>query len=320
MLKNPKVAVIGVGKMGINHVRVYSILKKINFSAISELNQSLGQEVGKQYKVKHYSNYQDMIGKEKPDIVSICVPTSFHYEVASYCLSKKINVLLEKPIATTVKEGETLIQLAKKYQVSLLVGHIERFNPAVIKLKQIIKSGKIGKVTSIIARRVGGFPFQIRDANIMVDLAIHDLDIVNYLLDSIPQIVNVDKHRIHTKTREDSVEYFLQYKNASAYIQSNWITPVKIRKLSITGSEGYLELDYISQQIEFYKSNYNKFKEETKGFSDFILKFSNSDKQIVKVDKKEPLTQEISYFVNQVVSGKRVVSQFAVEALKIALT
>jgi len=213
MPKRLKCAVIGVGKMGINHVRVYASIPQVKFVGIGEVNKTLGEKVASQYGLNHYTDYKDLIMAEQPDLVSICVPTSFHYQVASYFLRKNINILLEKPIATTVDEAKALVALAKKYKTSLLVGHIERFNPAVKKVKQIINSGKIGKVTSIIARRVGGFPFQIRDANIMVDLAIHDLDIVNYLLDSIPQIINVDKHRIHTKTREDSVEYFLQYKN-----------------------------------------------------------------------------------------------------------
>jgi UDP-N-acetylglucosamine 3-dehydrogenase len=314
-----KCAVIGAGKMGINHVRIYSELKQVQLVAVADLNEKLGKDASIKYNTKYYSSYKEMIIKEKPDIISICVPTSFHYIVAKDCLMLKKNILLEKPISTTVEEAKKLVALAKKNKVHFMVGHIERYNPAVIKVKELIKKGELGKITSIIARRIGGFPYRIRDANIMVDLAIHDIDIVNYLLDEYPKQIFVNKKRIHTKTREDSVEFFLKYKIASAYIQSNWITPVKIRKLAVGGSEGYLEMDYISQQIEFYKSNYDKFKESANGFSDYILKFSESEKEIIPVIKKEPLTEEILSFINSVKKNKITYPDYAVNALKIAL-
>ena len=260
-----------------------------------------------------------MIEELRPDIVSICVPTSLHYEVASYCFEKKINVLLEKPIAMTSNEGEALIEKSKQNNVKFFVGHIERFNPAIIKVKEMIDDGELGDITSIIARRVGGFPPQIKDADIAVDLAIHDIDIVNYLLGGLPENINVHKKKNHIENRADAVEFFLKYTTASAYVQANWISPVKIRKLNITGSEGYLEMDYISQQITFYKSNYEKFTEEIGDYSDFILRFLEPDKIVISVAKKEPLKEEIKYFVNCVKNDKEVDSLFALDALKIVL-
>lgn len=313
-------AVIGVGKMGINHVRVYAKTPDIDFTSVAELSDTLGQAVAKEFNVKLYKNYEDLLDTEKPDLVSICVPTSFHYVVAKTCIEKGVNILLEKPICTEVGEAEELLTIAKKNKVKMLVGHIERHNPAVKKVKEMIDQGKLGQITSIIARRVGGFPYQIRDANIMADLAIHDIDIINYLLDDLPKEVYVNRQRIHIEKREDSVEYFLKYKHASGYVQTNWITPVKIRKLNITGSEGYIEMDYITQKIEFYKSNFDKFKEDYKGFSDYVLRFSESDIIDVPVEKKEPLTEEIHYFINCVRNDISIDSEFAKVALEIALT
>lgn len=320
MNKPLKCAVIGVGKMGINHVRVYSELPSIKFVAVAELHEKLGKDVAEKFNVTHYKHYEDLLENEKPDIVSICVPTSFHYQVAKTCIEKKIHVLLEKPISTAIHEAEELVRLARKHKVKMLVGHIERFNPAVKKVKEIIDKGKLGKIISIMARRVGGFPYQIRDANIMVDLAIHDIDVVNYLLDDLPQVVYVNKKRINIKQREDYVEYLLKYKSTSAFIQTNWFTPVKIRKLNITGTEGYIELDYITQNVDFYKSNYDKLKETVSGFSDFILRFSDPDKIEVPIDKKEPLKEEIMYFVKVVKNNENINSKFAADALKIALS
>jgi UDP-N-acetylglucosamine 3-dehydrogenase len=261
-----------------------------------------------------------MIEKERPNLVSICVPTSFHYEVAKYCLENKINVLLEKPICLSEKEAEVLFEITKFYNVKFLVGHIERFNPALLRVKEMIKGGELGQIIALMSRRVGGFPPQIKDANVAVDLAIHDIDIANFLLDDYPQEISVKKKRSLIEEREDSVEFFLKYINSSAYIQANWITPVKIRKLCITGTEGYLELDYINQEVEFYKSNYQKFKEITKDFSDYIVKFSEPDKTIISLAKKEPLKEEILYFINCVKNDVKIDSTFALDALKIALT
>ncbi|OGK20796.1 hypothetical protein A3C98_02650 [Candidatus Roizmanbacteria bacterium RIFCSPHIGHO2_02_FULL_37_15] len=315
-----KIAVIGVGNMGKNHLRVYSNLPTINLVAIAEIDENIGNKIAKKFQTKLYKDYKKLVNDERPDAVSICVQTSLHFEIAKYCLSQGIHILLEKPITTNVREGKKLISLAKKNTVNLLVGHIERYNPAVRKVKEMIDKGDLGKITAITARRVGGFPPQIRDVNICADLAIHDIDIINFLLDEFPKEISVNKQRVHIRKRDDSVEFFMKYKNASAYIQTNWITPVKIRKLNITGTEGYLEMDYVSQKIEFYKSNYSKFKEESKDFSDFVLLFSQPDKIDITVAKKEPLKEEISYFLNCIENKIKIDSSFAVEALKIALS
>jgi UDP-N-acetylglucosamine 3-dehydrogenase len=169
-------------------------------------------------------------------------------------------------------------------------------------------------------RRVGGFPPQIKDANISVDLAIHDIDIANYLLDALPEQIICNKQKYHTQSREDSVEFFMKYKKTSVYVQANWISPVKIRKLTVTGTEGYLEMDYITQKIEFYKSNYSKFKQAGEGYSDYILLFSEPDKISITVAKKEPLLEELSYFIHAIETREKINSSFALDALKIALT
>jgi UDP-N-acetylglucosamine 3-dehydrogenase len=315
-----KAAVIGVGSMGKNHLRTYSEISKIQLVAISDLNETLGNILSNEFNVKYYKDYKKMIDIEKPNIVSICVPTFFHYQIAKYCIERKNNILLEKPITMDIHEAEELLKLAKENNIKFLIGHVERYNPAVRKIKKMIDKEELGKIITIIARRVGGFPPQIKDANIAIDLAIHDIDIVNYLLEDLPIEISVNKQRNHIKQREDSVEFFLKYKNVSAYIQANWITPVKIRKLNITGTEGYLEMDYINQQIEFYKSNYNKFKETSKDFSDYVLRFSEPDKINISVAKKEPLKEEILYLINCIENNIEIDSQFAIDALKITLT
>lgn len=315
-----KTAIVGIGNMGKNHLRTYLGIESISLLAIADLNKAEGQKLADNCSGKFYEDYKKMILEEKPELVSICVPTSFHYEVAKFCIENGCHVLLEKPISMNYQHGEELINLAKQKNVKFFVGHIERFNPAVKKVKEIIQKGEIGEITAIMARRVGGFPPQIKDADIAVDLAIHDIDIVNYLMEDVPEKVFVNKKLNHTEKRADSVEFFLLYKKASAYVQANWITPVKIRTLSITGTEGYLEMDYITQKIQFYKSNYEKFHEEFADFSDYIMRFSEPDTITISVAKKEPLKEEILYFIDCISNNREVDASFALKALKISLT
>lgn len=318
-MRNMNVAVIGVGQMGRTHVRTYSSMSNVSLVAISDINVPLGESIAKEFKTKFYKDYREMLKAEKVDAVSICVPTAFHYEVAKYTVNNKINTLLEKPITMDVKEGYDLLLKAKKNKVKFLVGHIERFNPAVIKVKEMIGKNELGDIITIMSRRVGGFPPQIDDANIAVDLSIHDIDVVNYLLNDKPREISVNKQKNHITRREDSVEFFLKYKKASAFLQANWITPVKIRKLNITGKEGYLEMDYITQEIIYYKSNYRKFKKRYKTFSDYVLEFSRPKRTMIPVVKKEPLKEEILYFLDCVKNNVKIDSSFAVTALEIAL-
>lgn len=314
-----RVAVIGTGNIGKHHIRIISEIPHAKLVGICDIDEKNVKILAKKYNSNPYTDFKKMIATENPVAVTICVPTSLHFEVAKYCIEKKIHVLVEKPITSNLKEAKELVRLAKINKVKLFVGHVERFNPAIRKLKSMIDNNELGSITAIVARRVGGFPPQIKDADIAIDLAIHDIDIVNYLLDETPKDVFVNKQKNHIKNRADSVEFFLKYKKASAYIQTNWITPVKIRKLNITGTEGYLELDYITQKIEFYKSNYNKFKDERNNFTDYILIFSDPDKLNITVGKKEPLKEEITYFIDCVKNDKKLDADFAVEALEIAL-
>lgn len=314
-----KCAVIGVGNMGKNHVRSYNEIADVDLVAISDVNENLGEEISKFYNIKYYKDYKTMIENENIDIISICVPTFLHYEVAKNCIDKNINILLEKPITSDTEQAKKLLQLAKEKNIKFLVGHIERYNPAVKMVKKMIDKGDFGQIITIMARRVGGFPQQIKDADIAVDLAIHDIDIINYLLSDLPMEISINKQRNHIEKREDSVEFFLKYQRTSAFIQANWMTPLKIRKLNITGTEGYVEMDYISQKIEFYKSNYEKFREIHKDFSDYILRFSEPDIININVAKKEPLKEEILYLIYCIKNNIIINCNYAVDALQIAL-
>ncbi len=294
MNKKLKVAVIGLGNMGKHHVRNYHELPDSELTCVCDLQENISNEFAEKYNCNAYTNIEKMIESEIIDAVSITVPTMYHYDIAKKIIEKKINVLIEKPICETVEKANKLIRLAKENNVVIMVGHIERFNPAVIKLKEIIKEGKLGKITSLISRRVGAFPAQIKDANVIIDLAVHDIDIFSYMLDKQPDNIYANAGRALINGREDYAEILLTYGEQNGMMQVNWITPIRIRQLSITGTKGYAELNYMTQELKLFKSNYH---EDHDDFGDFIIKFGNPDTQEIEIEKKEPLAEELTHFL-----------------------
>ena len=136
-------AVIGVGNMGQHHARNYSEITGVNLVAVADIDPTIGEPLAKRFNSAYYKNYQEMLEKEKIDVVTIAVPTKYHKKVALDCINKKINILLEKPIAGSVSEAKEIVAAAKTKGVKFTVCHIERFNPAVLKLKEMID--KIGR-------------------------------------------------------------------------------------------------------------------------------------------------------------------------------
>ncbi|MBM3303740.1 MAG: Gfo/Idh/MocA family oxidoreductase, partial [Candidatus Aenigmarchaeota archaeon] len=139
------VAVIGAGNMGKNHVRTYAEMDDVKLAAIADISDN-GRLLAEKHGCKYYADYREMLEKEKLDAVSVCVPTSLHHVVAKDVMAAGVSLLIEKPITRDVKEGEELVRLAKSKGVKLAVGHIERFNPAVRKLKGIMDAGRLGDI------------------------------------------------------------------------------------------------------------------------------------------------------------------------------
>ena len=244
-----KTAVIGVGNMGRNHARVLSQIS--NLVAVADSNEARAKEVAKLYNCNYYVNYNDMMQNERIDAVSIVVPTPMHKDVTIDVLKKGVNALLEKPIAGNLKDALEIFKFVKKNKVKFTIGHVERFNPAVIKLKEILDKGDLGEILGITARRVGSAGVPVTYENIMVDLAIHDIDIINFLLNKkSPDEAFCFIGKSAINNTEDYADIILRYGFTNALVQVNWITPIKIRVLSINGSKAYAELNYITQDLD----------------------------------------------------------------------
>ena len=309
------VGVIGVGNMGKHHARVYSEMKECRLVAVSDVDEEKGKKIAKQHNCEYYKNFQEML--KDIDAVSIAVPTVFHKAVALECIKAGKHVLIEKPIADTVENAKEIIEAAKRNRVKVAVGHVERFNPGVQRLKSMMKKGELGTITTVLARRVGVFPPQIKDANVIIDLAVHDIDILNYLLGKMPTRIHAEAGKALISRREDYADILLKYDGINAFVQVNWITPIKIRSLAITGTKGYAELNYVTQEFMLYKSKYEK-KFET--FED-IVKFAEPEIIRIKVRKSEPLKEELKDFISCIKSNKQplVSGEDGLKALELAL-
>lgn len=275
MKKLLRVGVIGVGEMGINHARVYSQLPDVKLIAVCDIDKRRASSIARSYQCKPYVDYNDLLNKNL-DAVSIVAPTTFHSEIALAAIEKGISVLVEKPITDTLEKADEMIRAARKNGVELMVGHIERFNPAVIKLKEMISQGILGDIISISAKRVGPYNPRIRDVGIILDLGSHDIDIIAYLYGKNTKQVYASAGSVF-HNHEDNAIIVLSFNRGSGVIETNWLTPHKLRKLNVIGSEGIAEVDYI----------------------DMTLKISNKEwVREVKIEKVEPLKLELQHFVN----------------------
>src|SRR3989338_5489838 len=286
-----KVAVIGVGSMGQNHARIYFHSDNTELVAVSDPYEEQAKNIARHYNTKSYRIYQDMLNQEDIDAVSIAVPTSLHKEVALYALEKGKHVLLEKPIASTNEEAQEIINKAQQQNRKLMVGHIERFNPAIIELKSRLQRGELGEIYKIDVQRIGPFPYRITDVGVIVDLSVHDLDIIHYLIEDTPVRIYAETQQHLHPHHEDSVTALLRYsKGALVILNINYLSPTKVRQLRIFGKKGMFLVNYLDQELYFY---------ENKGFtSDTWESVTEGDMKKIIISKKEPLQVEIEAFLD----------------------
>jgi UDP-N-acetylglucosamine 3-dehydrogenase len=303
-LETPRiaVAVVGAGNMGRHHARNYHEFADADLLAIVDPERARADQLASTYGVASYGDVSAML-ESTPELsaVSVAVPTSLHLEITGTLLEAGKHVLVEKPIASTPEEADELVRLADERSLVLAVGHVERFNPAVREMKRLIDGGRIGTVLSLIARRVGLMPPQVRDANVIVDLAVHDIDIFRYLLDGAAlHDLYCNAGRAIATDRFDFADIFLRYGSVACLLQVNWLTPVKIRSLAVTGTAGYAELEYVTQRLHYYPAAPSA---DAESFAD-LERLSEQHPELIEFPHEEPLTRELREFL-KAVRGER---------------
>ncbi|HMP40691.1 MAG TPA: Gfo/Idh/MocA family oxidoreductase [Roseiflexaceae bacterium] len=298
MTKILRAAVIGAGIMGRNHCRVYTEMDDVELVAVADPDQNALNRLAQRHHVRTYTDYRQMLEREQLDMVSVVVPTELHFGVARATLQAGVATLVEKPIAATVEEGAALVALAHETGTMLTVGHIERFNPAIIALKEQIESGALGKVYQICARRIGPFPARIKDVGVVIDLATHDLDIMHYLTDAIVTKLHAELgQRLHT-AHEDLLTAVLRFENEIiGLLDINWLAPTKVRELSVIGERGMFVANYITQDLTLYE---NDAAPQGNEYHLSVLGVAEGRMIRYKVNKKEPLRAELDAFARAV--------------------
>lgn len=300
-----KAAVIGVGSMGVNHARVNWELPDVDLVGVADFDEVKAQSVAKKYSTKAYTNYQLMLDETKPDEVTLAVPTVYHHKIALDIIDRGIPLLIEKPIAFTLEEGQSIIKAAKEKNVKLMIGHIERFNPAIIALKEMIAQEELGRIFQMDAHRQGPFPARIGDVGVVIDLAVHDLDIMRFVSQSeiIRVFAETEKH-IHSKF-EDLLTGLVRLSDGSiGTLIINWLTPTKIREFIVTGERGLFRCDYLTQDLYFYE---NPISHGSEWENLRVLRGVREGKMIRHmIAKKEPLRAEQEAFINSIVNDTPV--------------
>ena len=250
-----KVAVIGLGWMGKVHLRNYTEMPGVEVVGVMDVNPETLAEVHKQFGVATYDSIEKLL-ENKIDAVSICVPTVEHHKAGMQVIERGIALIIEKPLAATVKEGEELVAAAAARNLPLMVGHVERFNPAVQRVKELVGDD----VISIQIERVGPYPPRIQDVGVIKDLGSHDLDLIRFFTGSEYQNVYAVTSTTLGK-HEDSALITAEMENGVlANISTNWVTPYKSRKINVACESKYIEANLVTQEVKEYSqfSTYDK--------------------------------------------------------------
>lgn len=281
--------------MGRNHLRVLHDLDGAELVAVADADEATAQRAARRFGIPAYVDHVHLLDAVKPQAVVVAVPTALHRQVVLDALARGAHVLVEKPIASTVEEGRELMVAAQEAGLLLAVGHIERYNPAIVELHKRLTSGDLGRVFKMHARRLGPFPPRVRDVGVVVDLAPHDVDIMRWLSGSeVERVYAETARRIHTE-HEDLVSGTLRFANGViGVLDINWLTPTKIRELMITGERGTFHVNYLTQDLYFYENNYVKTDWDT---ISNISGVSEGDMVRLRIDKSEPLKIELENFL-----------------------
>src|SRR5215813_8654203 len=296
-----RVGVVGVGVMGSNHARVLADLAGVKLAGIVDPDRKQRDFVSNALGCPGYGDIEGLLSAGI-DALTIAAPTHLHIELAMAAIERSVHVMVEKPIASSVEEGNAIIAAARRAGITLMVGHVERFNPAVAAIKDAIREEDI---LSIAITRVGPFPPRMSNVGVVIDLAVHDIDLIRWFTDS--EIVDVQPQLASAMAEREDIA-LLQFRTASgvlAHINTNWITPFKARNVTVATRDKYIMRDLLTRQVT-----------ECFGFQPD----GSYSMRHLSVGHAEPLRSELLAFLRAVRSGDApaVTGEEAVASLEIA--
>ena len=307
-----KIGVIGVGNMGQHHTRVLGLLKDVELVGVSDINVERGLDIASKYRARFFEDYRDLL--PYVDAVCVAVPTRMHHEVGMACLQAGVHVLIEKPIAASIAEAESLVNAAAKFQCILQVGHIERFNPAFQELNKVLKTEKL---LALEAHRMSPYSQRANDVSVVLDLMIHDIDLLQELAGA-PVVKLTASGSCGSESKYlDYVTATLGFANGIvATLTASKVTHRKIRRISAHCKNSMTEADFLNNEILIHRQTTANY------MTDYGQVLYRQDGLIEKVHTSniEPLHAELEHFVNCVRGGNQpsVGGEQALKALRLA--
>jgi len=298
-----RVGLAGLGSMGRNHLRHLASREDCVLAAVADPDPGVLADAVAKTGAAGFADPLAMVAEAGIEAVVIAAPTTAHAPLALAAIERGLPVLVEKPLAATVEEGIELVAAARARGIPLQVGHVERFNPAVLELGRRIAKGWVGTLYSITSRRAGPFPARIRDVGVTIDLATHDADILSWVAGERPTRVYAETaQRLHA-TNEDLLFGLLHFPSgATGMLDVNWLTPAKRRQLTVVGEEGMFELDYLTQRLTFTSADVG-----SPTIIDGYATTFEGNVVIIEVASREPLAAELDAFLAVARGGGRPV-------------
>ena len=316
MTKNIKVAVIGAGMMGKNHMKTYKSLNGVELVGVYDIFPEAAKAAAETFGIRAFSSMEEVA--ENVDAVSVVTTSVTHADVGEFFLNKGIHCMMEKPLACTEEECQRLISAADKNNVVLLVGHIERFNPAVEQMGKLLSD--TSKIRSLTAQRMSAASGRITDVDVSMDLMIHDVEVIQSLVKS--PVVNIQAASVKTKESpmgKDYITDLLEFENgATANITASRITQARVRTLTVTTDTNYIDMDFINQSINVHSQGRMPYvnPENIPEWMNYGLK--GSVEQLF-IPTNQPLSAELNHFLSCVrgEATPRITGQNALDALRV---
>jgi UDP-N-acetylglucosamine 3-dehydrogenase len=290
------IAVVGAGQMGAFHVETYERLPEAELLAVADPDEDVARAVIGRRPIGWDADWRATLDRGDVEAIVVAAPSGLHCEIALAALDAGKHVLVEKPIATSLPDALRMAATARAARRKLMVGHVERFNPAVGKVRELVSEGRIGRVYRAHSERVGPLPLRIKDAGVAIDLATHDVDIMQLVLDRDITRVYAEGTGFAHASHEDILSCLLRFGEDGPYglLDVNWLTPEKRRQLTLIGEGGLLRAQYITQDVQLVES-----ASSITNWKELALARGDAEGAAIRfaLPKVEPLRAEASAFV-----------------------
>jgi UDP-N-acetylglucosamine 3-dehydrogenase len=296
-----RLGLAGLGTMGRNHLRVISSHADTALAAVADPEPEALSAAVEQTGAKGFADPLEMIATAELDGVVVASPTTNHTSLAIAAIERGLPVLVEKPLAATVDDAIEIVAAARKRGVQVQVGHVERYNPAVLEMGRLLRAGWLSNIYAIASRRAGPFPARIRDVGVTVDLGTHDVDMLSWIAGERPVRVYAETAQRKHATHEDLTFGLMHFPSgATGFLDVDWLTPAKRRSLTVVGEEGMFELDYLTQKLTFTRSNI----ERPQMIAGYATTFTGDVAEIPVVNV-EPLRAQLDEFARVLRTGDK---------------